>query len=280
NNNNNNNNNGNVNINNIVINPQISWYNVGNGKVSLKWNAINGATSYNVYYYYNGKYYSGGYSRTNSITIKNLTNNMPYRFKVKATVKNKTCIGDFLTSNITPKNYGIKVNARPGINKVTLTWNRITNVSKYRAIVKQGSTTVKSVTTTGTAATINGLEAGRTYQIFVLPLVNNQPVIFDPGAAEDRDYVVTVTPVASPNITSYAAGATYIRLNYEWIAGAERYRIYSIENGSNKLIGTTTSTSFTASNLKRNTRYQFFILAEVNGQLTGQRYVKTIYTAN
>ena len=109
--------------------------------------------------------------------------------------------------------------------------------------------------------------------------MDNKPVIFEPTRAEDLPYIISVATVKSPNITSYAAGSNYIRINYEWIAGAERYRIYAVENGSNKLLGATTGTTMTISGLKKNTRYQFFVLAEVNGQVTGQRYIKTIYTS-
>lgn len=65
--------------------PKLQIKSCGNGQVSLKWNAISGAGSYELYQKNkNGKFVSIGTTKKTSVTVKKLTNGTNYQFKVRA----------------------------------------------------------------------------------------------------------------------------------------------------------------------------------------------------
>ncbi len=155
----------------------------GNGQVSLKWNAVNGATNYTVRWGTGGNYtnYSNSngeqYSPTTSAyTVTGLTNGTTYNFSIRA----KDSSGKLVSSN-----YSAGVNAAPkapdtvsvlpapsgfkrsyNFNSLTVGWNPVAGASGYNVSlngqtpVRYGSNSLNTKAVTGTydfkVWTING----------------------------------------------------------------------------------------------------------------------------
>lgn len=65
--------------------PKLQISSCGNGQVSLKWNSISGATSYELFQKNSaGKFVSIGTTKKTSVTVKKLTNGTNYEFKLRA----------------------------------------------------------------------------------------------------------------------------------------------------------------------------------------------------
>ncbi|MDO5345476.1 MAG: L,D-transpeptidase family protein [Lachnospiraceae bacterium] len=65
--------------------PKLQIKSCGNGQVSLKWNAVSGANSYELYQKNSaGKFVSIGTTKKTSVVVKKLTNGTNYEFKLRA----------------------------------------------------------------------------------------------------------------------------------------------------------------------------------------------------
>ena len=71
-----------------------------------------------------------------------------------------------------------------------------------------------------------------------------------------------MTLCAAPKVTA-TAGRNSVTLNWKPVTGAKSYRIYSYDpkTGTYTGLGNTTSTSFTATGLKRGTNYTYLVRA-------------------
>ena len=147
----------------------------GDGKVTLTWDAVTGATKYAV------SIYKGTGTNYNTLTTSitgtsytatGLTNGTTYQFLVQAYVGGKW--STFTTADhvsATPndtKPADIKATTASG--KVTLNWNAVENATKYAVSIYKGTGTnytILSKTITGTSYTATGLTNGTTYQFLV-----------------------------------------------------------------------------------------------------------------
>lgn len=227
--------------------PNLSISLNGKEKPILKWNAIEGASKYEVYRSTNK---TGTYTKLTTIKGTKFTNTSAvsgktYYYKVKAicdsnnagnsvfsAVKSITCKMKLDTPVIVAGN-----NVSSG--KVTLKWNPITNAEKYevyRAISKNG-TYKKMYTTTGTQYTNTSAVAGRNYYYKVRAVSGNVKSEF--SAVKNR-----TCDLARPNVTISLNGSGKPRLTWEPIEGATRYEVYraTSKDGTYKQVYSTTDT--------------------------------------
>ncbi|CAK0769423.1 exported hypothetical protein [Gammaproteobacteria bacterium] len=154
---------------------------VGNAQVTLKWSAVSGAISYNVYQGIT----AGGESTTavktgvvgTSVAITGLTNGTKYFFKIRAVNGGGTSAlsNEVNATPIAPPATPV-ISAFAGDAQVTLSWPAVTGATSYK--VYQGTTAGGESTTpvktgvTGTSLTLTGLTNGKKY-FFKMGAVNS-----------------------------------------------------------------------------------------------------------
>ena len=107
--------------------------------ITLNWNKVTRASGYRVYIYNSSKkkYEYYGYTKTNSITIKDLKGLQTYKIKVRAykTVEGKRTFGAYSkvisTKTKLNKVQNLKVESQTETS-ITLSWNKISKVTGYR----------------------------------------------------------------------------------------------------------------------------------------------------
>jgi chitodextrinase len=153
---------------------------------------------------------------------------------------------------------------------VELAWFTHPEATKY-VIYQDG---VKIGETTDTKYTVSGLTNGQTYSFSVSP-VNEWG---EGEKTEEIQLTPVVVPVPEkPKNISYSATNTAITLSWSKVEFARSYNIYQIETAeptaienfffavahadTPKMIGNTTGTSYTITNLSPNREYTFFVSA-------------------
>ena len=254
---------------NASINPAVT-ATAGDKQVTLKWNAIEGATKYAVSRYENKKYIEVNYNVTDtSYTVKNLTNGTEYKFLVQAYVNGKwSPISTTLLVSATPKAAASNdpvVKATAGDKQVTLSWAKIDGATKYGVSrYVNGKYVEESYNVTGTSYTVKNLTNGTKYQFLV------QSYVKGTWSTISTTLLVSATPKASsniPTITEVTPGDTTVYIKWEAVNGATKYAVSSYENGKYNVINSElTGTKSTISGLTNGKTYKFLVQSYVNGK--------------
>ncbi len=246
----------------------------GDKQVTLKWNAITGATKYYAYSYLNGKYTLIGNTTGTSITASGLTNGTKYGFLVRASVNGT--LTSFTTADLVyatpvaaPKPV---VKAAAGNGQVKLTWNALSGATKYYAYYYLNGKYTSIGNTTGTSITATGLTNGTKYGFLVRASVNGTLTSFTTA-----DLVYATPTAATKPVVKVSAGDSQVTLTWNAVSGATKYYAYYYLNGKYTSIGNTTGTSIVAKNLENGTRYGFLVRAYVNGSLTSFTTADLVY---
>lgn len=240
----------------------------GNGKVTLTWAAIDGATKYAVSVCIGGKYYVQTNTLTDTTyTVSPLTNGKTYRFLVQAYVDNKwSAYTDADLVSATPTGA-----SRPqplttaGNGKVTLDWIAIPNATKYAVSVYSGGKYyVQTTELTDTTYTVTPLTNGKTYQFLVQAYVDGKWTSF---TAAD---LVSETPIsANQPLPEATPGNRQVTLSWDAISGATKYAVSVYSNGKYYVQTTElTDTTYVVSPLTNGRTYQFLVQAYVDGKWT------------
>ncbi len=163
----------------------------GNEKITLSWDAADGASSYTIYYRRatSSKWLRAGTISRTAINITGLTNGVDYEFKVTANGNDSGIveIAPSATTSTTviardPADDNDDVTVSDEISlisvtstsrgTITATWTPVSGATSYRVYVAEGasSTYRNKGTFTGTTAVISGLNSGKTYKVRVLKL--------------------------------------------------------------------------------------------------------------
>ncbi len=234
----------------------------GEGKVTLSWNAISGATKYRVFTYMNGKYATLGDTSATEYVADGLTAGTKYGFLVRA-YANKVW-SEFSAADVvyaTPKaSTKPVVTAIAGENKVMLSWDKISGATQYRVFTYMGGKYAILGDTSEASYDAEGLVAGTEYGFLVRALVNGA------WSAFSVNDVVYATPIATTKpVVSAVAGNGKVTLAWDVISGATNYRVFTYLNGKYAVLGETKNTSFEATGLTAGKIYGFLVRALVNG---------------
>lgn len=163
----------------------------GNKKITLSWDAADGASSYTIYYRRatSSKWLRAGTISKTAVNITGLTNGIDYEFKVTANGNDSGIveIAPSATTSTTviardPADDNDDVTVSDEISlisvtstsrgTITATWTPVSGATSYRVYVAEGasSTYRNKGTFTGTTAVISGLNSGKTYKVRVLKL--------------------------------------------------------------------------------------------------------------
>ncbi|CAK0769433.1 exported hypothetical protein [Gammaproteobacteria bacterium] len=211
--------------------PVIVSTGVGNAQATLKWSAVTGATSYNVY---RGTT-AGGQSSTpvktgitaTSATITGLTNGTKYFFKMAAvnSVGISALSNEVSVTPIAPPVAPLISTATAGNAQITLKWSaaaRATSYNIYRGTTAGGeSSTPIKTGIIATSATITSLTNGIKY-FFKIRAVNAAGT----SALSNEVSATPILPPVAPVINAAIAGNAQVTLKWSAVTGAASYNVY------------------------------------------------------
>ena len=223
--------------------PKISKAESVYGGVKLTWGKVSGAAKYRVYY--KG---SKGWTRmvdttSTSYTDKDVSSGKNYTY----TVRCLSADGKSFTSGYDSKGTTVKYVAAPEISKlenvnggVKITWGKVSGAAKYRVYYKGSKGWTKLTDTTATSFTDKDVSSGKNYT-YTVRCITSDAKKFTSGYNSTGK---SLKYVATPKISKAEVTYDGIKLIWNKVAGAEKYRIYYKDrNGWTKLIDTT-GTSF------------------------------------
>ena len=147
--------------------------------------------------------------------------------------------------------------------KIKLSWDSITNASKYAiALCKSdGSFNTYTYDCTGTSYEIDELENGKAYTFLVQAYVNGHWNTFT------SDDYLTCKLVPSPEAEAEATGDGEVTVSWKAVAGAERYAVAEkMADGSYRTYALDEKgTSFKVSDLANGVTHRFLVQARVDG---------------
>ena len=219
--------------------PKISKAESVYGGVKLTWNKVNGAAKYRVYY--KGR---KGWTRmvdttSTSYIDKDVSSGRNYTYTVR-------CIsadGKSFTSGYDSKGTAVKYIAAPEISKlesvnggVKISWGKVSGATKYRVYYKGSKGWTRMVDTTSTSYIDKDVSSGRNYT-YTVRCITSDAKKFTSGYNPTGK---SVKYVATPKISKLEVTYDGVKLTWNKVAGAEKYRVYYKDGeGWNKLADTT-----------------------------------------
>ena len=219
--------------------PEISKLENVNGGVKISWNKVNGAAKYRVYY--KGR---KGWTRmvdttSTSYIDKDVSSGRNYTYTVR-------CIsadGKSFTSGYDSKGTIIKYIAAPEISKlesvnggVKISWGKVSGATKYRVYYKGSKGWTRMVDTTSTSYIDKDVSSGKNYT-YTVRCITSDAKKFTSGYNPTGK---SVKYVATPKISKLEVTYDGVKLTWNKVAGAEKYRVYYKDGeGWNKLADTT-----------------------------------------
>jgi uncharacterized repeat protein (TIGR03803 family) len=203
----------------------------GNALVNVRWNAVPGATSYNVY---RGTA-AGGESATpvvsgrtvTSASVYNLSNGTKYYFTVRAVdgAGAGPASSEASATPVAPPPAPIGVTAAGGNGFVNVRWSAsqgATSYNVYEGVAAGGeSATPVQSGLTGNSASIYNLSNGATYY-FVVRGVN----VGGSSPASSEVSATPTSPPAAPTGVTAAAGNGFVNVRWRAVPGATSYNVY------------------------------------------------------
>ena len=225
--------------------------------LTLKWNAVKGATGYEIYRAgTDGKYSKITTVTSTSYVDTSVKNNTQYSYKIKAC--NTACKSAFSTAASLKKTQisVSNLNADANGSKVQLSWTGgVTGAEGY--VIYRRTEESKSYTEIGRTSgntysdTIN---AGIKYYYAV--------AVYSGSRTEGKCPEVGVMYLAAPSGLSVSNTIASLTLKWNAVKGATGYEIYRAgTDGKYSKITTVTSTSYVDTSVKNNTQYSYKIKA-------------------
>ena len=222
--------------------PKISKAESVYGGVKLTWGKVSGAAKYRVYY--KG---SKGWTRmvdttSTSYTDKDVSSGKNYTY----TVRCLSADGKSFTSGYDSKGTTVKYVAAPEISKlenvnggVKITWGKVSGAAKYRVYYKGNKGWTKLTDTTATSFIDKDVSSGKNYT-YTVRCITSDAKKFTSGYNPTGK---SVKYVATPKISKLEVTYDGVKLTWNKVAGAEKYRVYYKDrNGWTKLSDTTGTT--------------------------------------
>ena len=254
----------------------------GDGQVTLSWDSIPGATSYNIYWaYYLGvsKTYNEGVisSATTTYTHTSLTNDTTYYYVV-TTVHSGGESDESSEVSATPSAVGTtpsaptNVIATTGDEQVTISWDSVSGATSYNIYwatwsgVSKTDYEGKIADISTTSYTHTGLTNGTSYH-YVVTAKNDYGESNESEEVYATPSAVGTTPSAPTNVIA-TTGDEQVTISWDSVSGATSYNIYwATWSGVSKTdyegkIADISTTSYTHTGLTNGTSYHYVVTAE------------------
>ena len=232
----------------------------GQTAISLTWDAVPNATSYNVYS--NENVVVSGFAQTTYI-VKNLTPGTQYCYEVKAVNEageseaSESACATTESEPVTPTVPAAPTNlvaTATGQTTVSLTWTAVPNATSYNVYSNEN---VVASGLTVTSYTVEGLTAGTEY-CYNVTAVNEIGESEHSAEACATTESVPTAPAAPTNLVATATGQTTISLTWDAVQNATSYNVY---NGETVVVSGLTVTSYTVEGLTAGTEYCYKVTA-------------------
>ena len=257
----------------------------GDGALTLSWNAVPGATQYNIYRYRGDKntYVYIGTSYSSVYTCSGFSGGTAYYFKVLAAVKGSgfTFVGPMSVAanakaiSSPAKSAGLKATAS-GDGQITLTWDKTNgatqyNVYRYRGDVKQYVYLGTSYTQTYIAKNLAG---GTSYYFKVMAVIKSNGLTLTGPMSDAVNTKAVSAPAVPSGIKVNATGEGELTLTWNKTSGATQYNVYRYRGDTKQYVylGTSYTQTYIAKNLTGGTSYYFKVMAVIKSNgltLTG-----------
>ena len=254
---------------NTATNPQpckgLKVSSVNSDSVKLSWTKI-GCTNYRVFQCIGGEWKEIGKTTGTSYTVKKLTPQTEYRFKIRACKKD-----DKKKRNNHYGKHSKVVTATTSVAKVTgvqsntlnnseisLSWNSVSGADGYSVGMRKNGVYNEVADVTETSAVVSGLPNAtrESFKIRAYSIVDGSKQY-----GNWSDSVATATaPQKAKGLNVSSVTESSVTLSWDKI-GCNEYVVYEDNGESWSEIGRTADTQFTAKNLNAETSYNFKIQA-------------------
>ena len=254
---------------NTATNPQpckgLKVSSVNSDSVKLSWTKI-GCTNYRVFQYIGGDWKEIGKTTGTSYTVKKLTPQTEYRFKIRACKKDdkkkrnnhygKHSKVVTVTTSVA-KVTGVQSNTLNN-SEISLSWNSVSGADGYSVGMRKNGVYNEVADVTETNAVVSGLPNAtrESFKIRAYSIVDGSKQY-----GNWSDSVATATaPQKAKGLNVSSVTESSVTLSWDKI-GCNEYVVYEDNGESWSEIGRTADTQFTVKNLNAETSYNFKIQA-------------------
>ncbi|MBR2715952.1 MAG: leucine-rich repeat protein [Ruminococcus sp.] len=226
--------------------------------VKLTWSKVAGATKYRVYYKTSSGWKGIGDTSSNSFVHTAVKNNTSYTYTVKAFDKANN------SSSFNSKGWSIKYLETPRITSVTnaqngvkITWGKVAGAENYRVYVKTSTGWKGLGNTTSTSYTYTGVSSknAMTYTVRCMSKDGKKTT-----SGYDKEGF-THTFLAPPKVSKFTNTTDGVKLTWNKVSGAVKYRIYVKTSSSWKGIGDTSDNYFIHTDAQSGKSYTYTLKA-------------------
>ena len=208
--------------------------------ISISWKASAGAAKYRVFY----RNSSGDWTRVadtaaTSYLDKNVTSGTVYTY----TVRCLNAAGDYISSFYSAGISGVFLSApvftvENGPEGVDISWNAVKGAVNYRVYYYGSKGWTKLTDTTETSFTDTDVTSNHTYT-YTVRCINAEGNQFTSGYLAGK----SVKYIAAPKITKLSNAVDGVRITWNAVDGAQKYRVYYYgSKGWTKMVDTTSTT--------------------------------------
>lgn len=240
-----------------VASPEITKLENIYGKTKITWNKVNGAEKYRVYVRRNNKWTRFCDTTSNSATDTIVTSGKTYTYTIRCINSSATKF----TSGYNAKGKSVEYIAAPELIKiegsnegVKLTWNKPAGSVKYRAYRKNSNGWTRLTETANTSYTDKSAKADNNY-IYTVRCLTSDSKRFTSGFNSNGESFKLLT---TPNVKA-SANDKSVKLSWNKVNGAEKYRVYyKGSKGWTRMVDTT-STSYIDSKVSSGKTYTYTV---------------------
>ncbi|MBE6825243.1 MAG: hypothetical protein E7513_07915 [Ruminococcaceae bacterium] len=222
--------------------------------VKIKWQKVSSADKYRVYIKSSGSWRSLGVTKSTSYTDKNVKSGKSYTYTVRCYSGDSSSY--YNTSGVT-HNY-IATPKVTSIKNYTdsskISWSKADGAYKYRVFVKNGSSWKKLGDTKKTSFSHTGVKSNTKYK-YTVRCLNSKGKYISGYIKEGFEN----TFMSVPKLTSAKSQSDGIKITWNNVSGAEKYRVFVKFDGSWKSIGTTSSNFFVDTNVDIASSYTYTV---------------------
>ena len=242
----------------VLSNPVLGGVKTSDKGLTVSWKSVNGAAGYRVYYKGGSQtsWKAVANTASTSWTFTNAVYNTTYTFTVRALDENGKVASGYDGKGVSGTfKFAPKVTAVASASKITVGWTAVANAAKYRVYIKGGQYSkytalvdVDKLTYAYTAGT-----PGEAYTFAIRPYNAKKEFISDSGTA------AATFIVGTPSVTKLDNTTTGIRLTWDAVKGAPKYRVFIKSDTGWKKLCDTTSTTYTYTSIVSGQSYTFTV---------------------